>query len=140
MPGAPHETLLVVDATTGQNAVQQARTFQEAVPVTGVVLTKLDGTARGGVLVALRHELGLPIRYVGVGEAVEDLRVFDAGEFVGTLFADEPAGRRVVTFGGPLGDCGAGGRSTTVPAFSPGFRDVATRVPGVNETPLERSN
>ncbi len=90
VPGAPHETLLVVDATTGQNAVSQARTFQEAVPVTGIVLTKLDGTARGGVLVALRHELGLPIRYVGVGEAVEDLRVFEAGEFVRTLFADEP--------------------------------------------------
>ncbi len=92
VPGAPHETLLVVDATTGQNAVSQARTFRDSVPLTGVVLTKLDGTARGGVLVALRHELGLPIRYVGVGEAVEDLRVFDAGEFVRTLFADEPGG------------------------------------------------
>ena len=92
LPGAPHETLLVVDATTGQNAVSQARSFQGAVPLTGVVLTKLDGTARGGVLVALRHELGLPIRFVGVGEAVEDLRVFEAGEFVRTLFAEEPAG------------------------------------------------
>lgn len=87
VPGAPHETLLVVDATTGQNAVNQARTFQEAAPLTGVVLTKLDGTARGGVLVALRHELGLPIRYVGVGEAVDDLRAFEAGEFVRALFA-----------------------------------------------------
>jgi fused signal recognition particle receptor len=88
VPGAPHETLLVVDATTGQNAVSQARTFRAAVPLTGVVLTKLDGTARGGVLVALRHELGLPIRYIGVGEAVEDLRPFDADQFVGTLFAE----------------------------------------------------
>jgi fused signal recognition particle receptor len=89
--GAPHEALLVVDATTGQNAVSQARTFREAVPLTGVVLTKLDGTARGGVLVALRHELGLPIRYIGVGEATEDLRPFEAEEFVRTLFAEQPA-------------------------------------------------
>jgi fused signal recognition particle receptor len=88
IPGAPHETLLVVDATTGQNAVNQARTFRAAVPLTGVVLTKLDGTARGGVLVALRHELGLPIRYIGVGEAIEDLRPFEADQFVGTLFAE----------------------------------------------------
>src|SRR5262245_50706604 len=88
VPGAPHETLLVVDATTGQNAVNQARTFRAAVPLTGVVLTKLDGTARGGVLVALRHELGLPIRYIGVGEAVEDLRPFEAEQFVRTLFAE----------------------------------------------------
>jgi fused signal recognition particle receptor len=87
IPGAPHETLLVVDATTGQNAVSQARTFQEAVPLSGVVLTKLDGTARGGVLVAIRHEVGLPIRYVGVGEGVEDLRVFHAEEFVRGLFS-----------------------------------------------------
>jgi fused signal recognition particle receptor len=86
VPGAPHETLLVVDATTGQNAVNQARTFGEAVPLTGVILTKLDGTARGGVLVAIRHELGLAIRYVGVGESVEDLRPFQAREFVRGLF------------------------------------------------------
>jgi fused signal recognition particle receptor len=91
VPGAPHETLLVVDATTGQNAVSQARTFGEAVPLTGIVLTKLDGTARGGVLVALRHELGLPIRYVGIGEGVDDLRRFDAEEFVRALLADDPA-------------------------------------------------
>jgi fused signal recognition particle receptor len=93
IPAAPHETLLVVDATTGQNAVSQARTFQEAVPLTGVVLTKLDGTARGGILVALRHELGLPIRYIGVGEGMEDLRIFDAEEFVRTLFGDDSASR-----------------------------------------------
>ncbi|HKA29535.1 MAG TPA: signal recognition particle-docking protein FtsY [Candidatus Binatia bacterium] len=86
IPGAPHETFLVVDATTGQNAVNQARTFGGAVPLTGVILTKLDGTARGGVLVAIRHELGLPIRYVGVGESVEDLRPFEAKAFVSGLF------------------------------------------------------
>ncbi|HEV7733594.1 MAG TPA: signal recognition particle-docking protein FtsY [Candidatus Binatia bacterium] len=94
VPGAPHETLLVLDATTGQNAISQARSFQEAVEVTGVVLTKLDGTARGGVVVPLRHELGLPVRYVGVGEGIEDLRPFDARVFTSTLFASEPAGRR----------------------------------------------
>lgn len=86
IPGAPHETLLVLDATTGQNAVNQARVFSEAVSLSGVVLTKLDGTAKGGVLIAVRHELGLPIRYVGVGEGVEDLRPFDAGDFVDALF------------------------------------------------------
>jgi fused signal recognition particle receptor len=88
VPGAPHETLLVVDATTGQNALSQARVFRDAVPLTGVVLTKLDGTARGGVLIAIRQELGVPVRYVGVGEAVDDLRVFDADEFVRALFAE----------------------------------------------------
>ncbi len=94
VPGAPHETLLVVDATTGQNAVNQARTFMQAVPITGLVVTKLDGTARGGVLVAIRHELGLPVRYVGVGEAVGDLRPFDAGEFVRALFTPAHADAR----------------------------------------------
>jgi fused signal recognition particle receptor len=93
VPGAPHETLLVVDATTGQNALTQARVFQSAVPLSGVVLTKLDGTARGGVLVAIRHELDLPIRYVGVGEAVDDLRPFEAGEFVRALFDSEKESR-----------------------------------------------
>jgi len=86
LPGAPHEVLLVVDATTGQNAVAQARQFQEAVAVTGVVLTKLDGSAKGGVVVAIRHELGLPVRYVGLGEKVSDLRPFDAGLFADSLF------------------------------------------------------
>src|SRR5262249_9911136 len=88
VPGAPHEPLLVVDATTGQNALSQARVFKDAVPLTGVVLTKLDGTARGGVLVGIRQELGVPVRYVGVGEAVDDLRVFDAGEFVPARFVE----------------------------------------------------
>lgn len=82
LPGAPHEVLLVVDATTGQNAVSQARTFGSAVDVTGVILTKLDGSARGGVVVAISHELGLPVRYVGVGESVADLQPFDPDAYV----------------------------------------------------------
>ncbi len=86
--GAPHETLLVLDANTGQNALSQARLFTEAAQVTGLVLTKLDGTAKGGVLVGLADELGLPVRYVGVGEQVDDLRAFDAGEFVEALFEE----------------------------------------------------
>jgi fused signal recognition particle receptor len=84
--GAPHETLLVLDANTGQNAISQARLFTEVAGVTGLVLTKLDGTARGGVIVGLAEELGIPVKYVGVGEAVEDLRDFSAAEFVEALF------------------------------------------------------
>lgn len=87
--GAPDEVLLVVDATTGQNAVSQARTFSEAVDVTGVVLTKLDGSARGGVVVAISHELGLPVRYIGVGEAVGDLQPFDPDAYIDGLLATE---------------------------------------------------
>ena len=86
IPGAPHETLLVMDATTGQNGLQQARLFTEAAGVTGIVLTKLDGTAKGGVVVAISRELGLPVRYVGVGEKVSDLLPFDAQAFVNGLF------------------------------------------------------
>jgi len=86
IPGAPHETLLVLDATTGQNALVQARLFGEAVAVSGVILTKLDGTARGGIVVAIAAELQLPVRYVGVGEKVDDLRPFEAREFVAALF------------------------------------------------------
>ncbi|MBY0277297.1 signal recognition particle-docking protein FtsY [Candidatus Binatia bacterium] len=89
LPGAPHEVLLVVDATTGQNAVSQARTFAGAVDVTGVILTKLDGSARGGVVVAISHELGLPVRYVGVGESVADLQPFDPDAYVDALLAAE---------------------------------------------------
>jgi fused signal recognition particle receptor len=89
LPGAPHEVLLVVDATTGQNAVAQARTFAAAVDVTGVILTKLDGSARGGVVVAISHELGLPVRYVGVGEGVDDLQPFDPEAYVDGLLAVE---------------------------------------------------
>lgn len=88
VPGAPHEVLLVLDATTGQNAVTQARLFQEAVNVTGIVLTKLDGTAKGGVVVAIAAERGLPVKFVGVGEGVEDLKPFDAATFVDALFAE----------------------------------------------------
>jgi fused signal recognition particle receptor len=83
--GAPQETLLVIDATTGQNAINQARVFQEALQVTGVVLTKLDGTAKGGAIFAVRAEVGLPIRYVGLGEGLDDLAPFDAGAFVDAL-------------------------------------------------------
>jgi fused signal recognition particle receptor len=86
LPGAPHETLLVLDATSGQNALQQARLFTEEAGVTGLALTKVDGTARGGVVVAVANELGLPIRFVGVGERIEDLRDFRAEEFVEALF------------------------------------------------------
>ena len=84
--GAPHETVLVVDANTGQNAIQQARTFNEAVPLTGVVLTKLDGTAKGGVVLGISRELKVPVYFVGIGEGVRDLRVFDTQEFVDALF------------------------------------------------------
>ncbi|MGH9669356.1 MAG: signal recognition particle-docking protein FtsY [Terriglobales bacterium] len=87
VPGAPHETLLVMDATTGQNGLQQARQFTQSAGVTGILLTKLDGTAKGGVVVAISQELGLPVRYVGVGEQPGDLLPFDAGEFVESLFA-----------------------------------------------------
>lgn len=86
--GAPHEVLLVLDATVGQNAVSQARQFQEAVGVTGLALTKLDGTARGGVVVAIAQELSIPVRLIGVGERVEDLQDFRAQEFVQALFGD----------------------------------------------------
>jgi fused signal recognition particle receptor len=84
--GAPHETLLVLDATTGQNALSQARHFQEAVEVTGVVLAKLDSTARGGMVFAIAHDLGLPVRFVGTGEKMEDLSPFDADVFIEGLF------------------------------------------------------
>ena len=86
IPGAPHETLLVMDATTGQNGLQQARLFTQSAGVTGIVLTKLDGTAKGGVVVAISRELGLPVRFVGVGEKASDLLPFDAQEFVESLF------------------------------------------------------
>ena len=88
LPGAPHEVLLVLDANTGQNAVMQVKAFDDALGVTGLVLSKLDGTAKGGIAIAIASELGLPIRYVGVGESVEDLEVFEAHEFVNALFAE----------------------------------------------------
>jgi len=86
--GAPHETLLVVDATTGQNALQQARLFGEAVGVTGVVLTKLDGSAKGGIAIPIAYELGLPVKLVGIGEGIDDLRPFDARDFARALVAE----------------------------------------------------
>jgi fused signal recognition particle receptor len=87
LPDAPHETLLVVDATTGQNGLQQARLFGEAVEVSGVALTKLDGSAKGGVALAIAHELGLPVKLVGVGEGLDDLRPFDAREYASALIS-----------------------------------------------------
>jgi fused signal recognition particle receptor len=87
VPGAPHETLLVMDATTGQNGLQQAKVFTEAAGVTGIVLTKLDGTAKGGVVIAISREMNLPVRYVGVGEKQSDLIPFSAVDFVDSLFA-----------------------------------------------------
>jgi len=89
MPGAPHEVLLVLDATVGQNGLAQARLFHDALGVTGVVLTKLDGTAKGGIVVAIAGDLGLPISYVGVGEGVEDLQVFDPDAFVEAMLGEE---------------------------------------------------
>ena len=87
LAGAPHETLLVIDATTGQNGVRQAQLFGEAVQVSGVALTKLDGSAKGGVALAIAHELGLPVKLVGVGEGIDDLRPFDARDFAQALIA-----------------------------------------------------
>lgn len=86
LPGAPHETLLVLDGNTGQNALVQAKMFHEAVGVTGIVLTKLDGTSKGGIVFAIVKELSIPVKFVGIGEAIEDLRVFDPREFVNALF------------------------------------------------------
>lgn len=88
--GAPHETLLVLDGTVGQNAIQQGRLFSEAVSPTGIVVTKLDGSARGGAVAALRRELGLPIRFIGLGESVEDLEPFDPQRFAENLLAEAP--------------------------------------------------
>ena len=88
-PGAPHEALLVLDGTVGQNAIHQGRAFADAVPLTGVIVTKLDGTAKGGAALAVRRELGVPIRFVGVGEGLDDLEPFDAVRFAERLLADE---------------------------------------------------
>lgn len=87
-PDAPHETLLVLDATTGQNGLQQARVFKEATDISGIVLTKLDGTAKGGVIISIQEELGVPVQYIGVGEDIEDLQPFDAARFVQALFEE----------------------------------------------------
>jgi fused signal recognition particle receptor len=89
IPEAPHETLISIDATTGQNGVRQAKVFSEAVEVDGVVLTKLDGTAKGGIALAIAHELRIPVKLIGIGEGIEDLRPFDPGDFARALFAGE---------------------------------------------------
>ncbi|MBK5102078.1 MAG: signal recognition particle-docking protein FtsY [Desulfobacteraceae bacterium] len=86
VPGAPHELWLVLDATTGQNAVSQAEVFNNALGVTGIILTKLDGTAKGGIVVGISHQLGIPIKYIGIGEKVDDLRPFEAADFVQAIF------------------------------------------------------
>ena len=88
LAGAPHEVLLVLDATTGMNALNQAREFNKAVPLSGLIVTKLDGTSKGGMLVAIQKELGLPIKFVGLGEQADDLQPFDAKQFAGALFAE----------------------------------------------------
>jgi len=88
LPGAPHEVLLVLDATTGQNAVSQARMFHDALGVTGIALTKLDGTAKGGIVIAICQAFNIPLQYIGIGEAIEDLQDFDPAQFVDALFAE----------------------------------------------------
>ncbi|MFA6849696.1 MAG: signal recognition particle-docking protein FtsY [Selenomonadaceae bacterium] len=89
IPGAPHETLLVLDATTGQNAISQADLFAKAAPISGVVLTKLDGTAKGGVVVGIKAELSMPVKWIGIGEGIDDLRPFNAEDFAKALFSDK---------------------------------------------------
>ena len=86
LPGSPHEVLLVLDATTGQNAIVQAKEFRSATRVTDIVLTKLDGTAKGGIIIGIVDELGIPVKYIGIGERMDDLRPFNASEFTEALF------------------------------------------------------
>lgn len=88
IPGAPHETLLVMDATTGQNGISQAKSFKEITNITGIVLTKLDGTAKGGIVLAIKEHLGLPVKYIGLGEQMADLKVFDIEKYIYGLFKD----------------------------------------------------
>ncbi len=88
LPGAPHEVLLVLDATTGMNALNQAREFNKAVPLSGLIVTKLDGTSKGGMVVAIQKELNLPVKYIGLGEQADDLQPFDAKQFAGALFGE----------------------------------------------------
>lgn len=87
LPGAPHEILLVLDATTGQNAISQVRLFHEALELNGIALTKLDGTAKGGIVIAICQAFDIPLRYIGIGESIEDLQDFDPQQFVDALFA-----------------------------------------------------
>ena len=88
-PEAHRETLVVLDATTGQNALSQAKEFSDVADITGIILTKMDGTAKGGIAVAIQAELGIPVKYIGVGETIDDLQKFDSDEFVQALFATE---------------------------------------------------
>ena len=89
LAGASKETLLVLDATTGQNAVMQAKEFKEASKITGLILTKLDGTAKGGIILSVKKELGIPVKFIGVGEKIDDMKPFDADEFARALFEKE---------------------------------------------------
>ena len=88
LPGASRETLLVLDATTGQNAVSQAKEFSQAANITGITLNKLDGTAKGGIVIAIKQELGIPVKFIGVGEKIDDMQEFDAADFVRALFGE----------------------------------------------------
>ena len=88
MPGAPHEALLVIDATTGQNGISQAKSFKEITNVTGIVLTKLDGTAKGGIVLAIKENVGIPVKFIGLGEQAKDLKVFDIEKYIYGLFKD----------------------------------------------------
>jgi fused signal recognition particle receptor len=115
-PGAPHETLLVLDATTGQNGLQQARLFKDAVDISGVVLAKMDGTARGGMAVAIAAELDLPIRFLGVGEGVEDLTPFRPEDFIGALLATELS-ETSLTVGAGAGGTGRRAERSAVPGL-----------------------
>ena len=88
IPGAPHETLLVIDATTGQNGISQAESFKEITNITGIVLTKLDGTAKGGIVLAIKEEVKLPVKFIGLGEGINDLKSFDIEEYIYGLLKD----------------------------------------------------
>ena len=88
VPGAPHETFLVIDATTGQNGISQAKSFKEITNITGIVLTKLDGTAKGGIVLAIKESVGIPVKYIGLGERKDDLQVFDIEKYIYGLFKD----------------------------------------------------
>ena len=88
IPGAPHETLLVIDATTGQNGIVQAESFKEITNITGIVLTKLDGTAKGGIVLAIKETVGIPVKFIGLGEKMTDLQVFDIESYIYGLFKD----------------------------------------------------
>ena len=88
IPNAPHETLLVIDATTGQNGISQAKSFKEITNITGIVLSKLDGTAKGGIVLAIKEELDIPVKYIGLGEGINDLETFDIEKYIYGLFKD----------------------------------------------------